>query len=170
MSNVDILCKVKHSVILYGESYKDYNSTKRDEIPAIELFGNNSKYANTLQFYDNFIVKDYDDKYVRNARKILDFIDKMNFSNKLAKANKKALSNLLSNEDFKKISGEKFLKPARKVFFGLIKLGPSYSDNSLKYEFNKRYYDKNYYPKLRRTYAGWYLKSEVYDIEIQYKD
>lgn len=166
---VDILCKVHHEIVVFGEEYKDeYGSKKRDFFTALELLGKNNEYSDLFDFYSCFRVKDYDEKYVRNTSKMVDFIDIMNQSDKLRKEHDKVLEKLMKMDRFRRVIGDLLKKPSRKVLFGMITLSPSYYDNLLRYYYNdKRMKNRE---TIKREYEGWYLKSEVYDIEIQYDE
>jgi hypothetical protein len=168
---VDVECFCSHTIVLYSTRFKRYPEQIKGEIlqiPAIELFPPDTRYKDVLKMYSTFIVKNYEEKYIRNEYKIQDFMDRMSKSNRLSKNAEKVYNKLIKNDLFIDVIGEKLLSPKRKVIFGLFDLGPSYSQNKLKSAFDK--YLVDYGLQYKTKYDDWTMMSEVYSIKIHYKD
>ena len=171
MMKVDIECFCSHKIVVYSTRFRRYPEQINGEIiqiPAIELFPPDSKYKDLLKIYSRFMVKDYEEKYIRNEYKIQDFKDRMSNSNRISKNAEKVYKKLKKNDLFIDLIGEKLIAPKRKVIFGLFDLGPTYSENRLKTLFEQ--YLKKRGLEFKTKYDGWTMMSEVYGIEIHYKD
>ena len=171
MMKVDVECFCSHKIVVYSTRFKRYPEQINGEIlqiPAIELFPPNTRFKDVLEVYSSFMVKDYEEKYIRNDSKILDFMTRMSNSNRLSKNSEKVYKKLRKNDLFIDLIGQKLLKPKRKIIFGLFDLGPLYSLNQLKMAFDK--YLIKHKLDIKTQYDGWTLQSEVYSIKIHYKD
>ena len=174
MSNkVNITFKVKFELMVYSNKWSNgFGQWDTEVVSARTILPNRTRYEDFLEFYDEFTMENYDEKYIRKYTYLDALFDRMEHTIEFDMCKKKAISQLENNSTFKELSNRSVMKKGGLTIFGK-KIWDGTTSSSLANYMNK-YLDerinRNLYGENRvyAKYAGYELIGHIYDYELEY--
>ncbi len=171
MVKVDIIFKVEFKLVAYSKEYDNGFRDDKIEIADVEKIlesrlDKGRKYNFSTKWYKDVVLKNYDEKYIRNSYNLDYLFERIEHSSDVKKLRNEIIDELIENDNFLLYIGKKRDEPTTLFGYQIFK-GSQYNHLVSDFEF----YIKN---KLRRSkddikYDDWDIISKVVNYEIKYK-